>query len=104
MQYGQRLNVDLREVERDAVHYRSRASDAQGRAFPVLIVNTSAKGLMARCEAELAEGDRLRIALPAIGNVEAEVRWSLGGRIGVEFTEVIELTVYYEMLAALIRG
>ncbi|MDO7844393.1 PilZ domain-containing protein [Sphingomonas immobilis] len=104
MRYAQRLKVDLREVERDAVHYRSRASDAQGRAFPVLIVNTSAKGLMARCEAELVEGDRLRIALPAAGNVEAEVRWSLGGRIGVEFTEVIALPVYYEMLAALIRG
>ena len=104
MRYAQQVKVDLRQVERDAVHFRTRGVSAGGHAFPLLIVNTSAKGLMARCEAELAEGERLRIALPAAGNVEAEVRWSLGGRIGVEFTEVIALPVYYEMLAALIRG
>src|SRR3546814_8174744 len=52
-----------------------RSPDAQ--PLVMLIVNISAMGLMARCDAGYAVGDRLRITLPVVGVVVAEIRWSL---------------------------
>jgi hypothetical protein len=64
----------------------------------------SALGLMARCDMEYAIGDKLRVTLPVIGSIMAEIRWSLGGRIGCELDRAIELADYYDVLAALIKG
>src|SRR3546814_1471715 len=73
---------DGRAVGRDEVHYRARAFGPDAQPLVMLIVNISAMGLMARCDAGYAVGDRLRITLPVVGVVVAEIRWSLGGRIG----------------------
>ena len=51
---------DERSEPRDAVHHRTRAVHPDGRLLPLLIVNTSQSGFMARCEAACVEGDRLR--------------------------------------------
>src|SRR3546814_9838042 len=56
-------------------------------------------GLMARCDAGYAVGDRLRITLPVVGVVVAEIRWSLGGRIGCQLDRPIALSDYYDLLA-----
>lgn len=58
---------------------------------------------MARCEAPFAHGDRLRIMLPVVGVVVAEIRWALGGRIGVHFETGIDLASYYELLAIVMK-
>ena len=73
---------DRRLVERDEVHYRARAFGLDAQPVTLLIVNISPHGLMARCEKPFVEGDRMRVTLPAVGVVAAEVRWSLGGRLG----------------------
>jgi hypothetical protein len=95
---------DDRSVARDDVHYRARAFGPDAQPFPLLIVNISALGLMARSEAKLEAGDRLRIMLPVLGVVAAEVRWALGGRLGCELDKAIDLADYYELLAALVKG
>ena len=95
---------DERSATRDEVHFRTRVFGPDGRGRPILIVNISAAGLMARCDADFAVGERVRIALPVIGNVPGEIRWSLGGRIGCELDRPIELAAYYEVLAALVKG
>jgi len=95
---------DERSVTRDEVHFRTRVFGPDGRGHPILIVNISAAGLMARCEAEFAVGDRVKVALPVVGNVPGEIRWSLGGRIGCELDKAIDLASYYELLAALVKG
>ena len=70
-----------RQEPRDEVHHRARATDlASGCPLPMLVVNLSPGGLMARCEVPLTPGDRFRVVLPAAGT--REVRWALGGRIG----------------------
>ena len=66
-------------------------------------VVTSALGLMARCEGEFAVGDRLRLTLPVVGVVAAEVRWSLGGRVGCQLDQPIALSDYYALLAVMAR-
>lgn len=90
-----------RSVERDEVNYRARAFGPDAQPMTLHIVNVSAMGLMARCDTPHPPGSRLRISLPVVGVVGAEIRWSLGGRIGCELDRPIELSQYYEMLAAL---
>lgn len=95
---------ERRDVSRDEVHYRARAVSADGQSVGLLIVNLSAQGLMARTPRDHPVGERLTITLPVIGPITAEVRWSLGGRIGCELPRPIELADYYELLAAMVKG
>jgi hypothetical protein len=92
---------DLRNEPRDEVHYRARGTGPDGRQLQLLVVNMSARGLMARCEVEYPVGAVLRVQLPVIGAVDAEVRWSLGGRIGCQLDRTVPLAQYYSLLAAM---
>lgn len=94
---------DERSEPRDPVHHRTRAAHPDGRVLPMVIVNTSSNGLMARCEASCDAGDRLRVDLPVIGALLVEVRWALGGRLGCRFVQPLGLAEYYGVLAALGR-
>ncbi|MCW4461369.1 PilZ domain-containing protein [Sphingomonas sp. BT-65] len=95
--------TDRREIERDEVHYRARAFGPSAQPVTLLIVNISPHGLMARCETPFEEGDRLRVMLPVVGVAAAEVRWCLGGRLGVSFDIAIDLASYYELLAQMLK-
>lgn len=95
---------EKREVPRDEVHYRAKVYDDAAARVPLLVVNLSAQGLMARVDADRVVGERLHITLPVVGVVIAEVRWSLGGRIGCELARPIGMADYYELLAALLKG
>jgi hypothetical protein len=94
-------DIDKRGSPRDEVHYRTRAILPDGQSVQVLVVNMSARGLMARCDAPLVEGDRVRVRLPVVGTVAGDVRWALGGRFGCELEHTIALAPYMMMLAAM---
>jgi hypothetical protein len=98
-----RVQPDRRQSERDEVFYRTRASASGLGSFPAQVVNISANGFMARTETELAVGQSLTIRLPVVGEMKAEVRWSLGGRIGCQFARMIELASYLELLGVLLK-
>jgi hypothetical protein len=95
---------ERRDLPRDEVHFRAKAYGSDGVPFSVLIVNLSAQGMMARVDFDRPEGERLHISLPVLGSVIAEVRWSLGGRIGCELDRAIGMADYYEVLAAMLKG
>lgn len=101
---GNLAHADVRREERDDVHYRARAVGPESRQLALLIVNISPHGLMARCETCFEVGDRIHVNLPVVGSIEAEVRWSLGGRIGCQFDTAIELASYYDLVTTLVRG
>lgn len=96
--------LDERSEPREEVHHRTRATRADGASVEFLVVNISARGLMARSPATFQVGDRLRVRLPAVGQVSAEVRWSLGGRVGCQLDELIPLAEYFQLLAAIARS
>ncbi|MES1972356.1 MAG: PilZ domain-containing protein [Pseudomonadota bacterium] len=102
--FGSAKPIEDRGTTRDEVHYRTRAFGPDARPVSLLIVNISALGLMARCDAPCKVGDRLTVTLPIVGVVIAEIRWSLGGRIGCELDQPIDLASYYDLLAVLLRG
>ena len=87
---------------RDETHHRARATDlAAGCPLPMLVVNMSPQGMMARCEVPLTAGDRFRVVLPVAGVREAEVRWALGGRIGCRFESAVPADLYHAVLLAM---
>lgn len=96
--------AEKRDVPRDEVDYRARAHSGDGQPLSLQIVNLSAQGLMARVTGDRPVGERLRVSLPVVGAIVAEVRWSLGGRIGCELDRPIGMANYYELLAALVKG
>ncbi|RYY26802.1 MAG: PilZ domain-containing protein [Sphingomonadales bacterium] len=96
--------AEVRREGRDDVHYRARAFGPDAKQHTFLIVNISPHGLMARCDHCFEIGDRVRIQLPVIGVAVAEIRWSLGGRLGAQFDTAIDLAGYYELIATLMRA
>lgn len=104
MAISARDSIDERSGPRDEVHFRTRGTRTDGLPMDLLIVNISAKGLMARCEAPVEVGDRVRVRLPAVGQMPAEVRWSLGGRIGCQLDDTIPLADYFQLLAAMAKA
>lgn len=100
---GNLAYADVRREMRDDVHYRARAFGPDAKQLSLVIVNISPHGLMARCDANLEVGDRIRINLPAVGTVAADIRWSLGGRIGCQFDAAIDLAGYYELIAIVVK-
>ena len=101
---GNLAYAEIRREGRDDVHYRARGFGPDARQLNLVIVNLSPHGLMARCERQLEIGDRIRVVLPIVGPVAAEIRWSLGGRIGCQFDQAIELAGYYELIAVVVKA
>ena len=96
--------ADSRALARDEVHYRARAFGPDARQVSLLIVNLSAMGLMARTDAPYKVGERMRVTLPVVGVVVAEIRWTLGGRMGCELDQSIDLADYYDLLAVMLKA
>ena len=101
--FDQQSGGDRREIGRDEVSYRTRATAPGGFTALLHVVNVSAAGFMARCEHELVPGEKLTVVLPVVGTVPAEVKWALGGRIGCQFDRAIDLAPYLGLLAEMVK-
>ena len=87
-----------RIAPRDETWRRVRVADANGARLPALVVNLSPHGLMARVDEVVAVGEVLTFDLPHVGPQRAEVRWSLGGRVGCKFQHAIPADDYTRVL------
>ncbi|TCP35039.1 PilZ domain-containing protein [Sphingomonas sp. BK235] len=86
---------------RDETLCRTWLFDAGGARHSVTVVNASLNGFMARAEADLSIGERVVLTLPVIGDRTAEIRWSLGGRVGAKFAQELPASLYPCALAAM---
>ncbi|WP_150292212.1 PilZ domain-containing protein [Sphingobium estronivorans] len=91
-------SIDQRRVPRDLVDMVSHIT-ADGRTHGARIINISPLGLMSRTDAQLDIGQRITIWLPVAKDHAGEVRWAEDGRLGVEFLERIEQSMYDAMLS-----
>ena len=64
--------------------------ELEGERMPVQISDVSENGLGGRSNAPLAIGAEALVALPQIGPVPVQIRWSLGGRFGARFQTRVE--------------
>lgn len=71
---------DRHPVEVDAVVHRT-----DGSKSPVKLSNFSDEGCRIEADGEFRIGERLQIAIPRMGHVKAQVRWSLPGSAGARF-------------------
>ena len=93
-------SFDDRSEPRDEVYHRTRATLADQRSVPIVVVNLSPHGMMARIDTDIAAGEWMRVHLPVVGLITAAVRWSLGGRMGCQFDRSIDPRDYGKLLAA----
>jgi len=71
---------DRHPVGIDAVVHR-----ADGSKSPVKLTNFSDEGCRIEAPDEFRIGERLQIAIPRMGQVKAQVRWSATGSAGARF-------------------
>jgi len=71
---------DRHAVEIDAVVYRD-----DGSKQPVTLSNFSDEGCRIEGGSDFRIGERLQIAIPRMGQVKAQIRWSLPGSAGARF-------------------
>lgn len=71
---------DRQPVEIDATVYRLDGSKAS-----VKLTNFTEEGCRIESDSDLQIGERLAIALPRMGQIKAQVRWSLPGSAGAKF-------------------
>ena len=71
---------DRRQVRVTAVAYL-----ADGTAVAVRVTNISYEGCELETDATLPIGEKLKIALPRLGEIYAQVRWALEGKAGIHF-------------------
>jgi hypothetical protein len=71
---------DRLSVAIDAVALR-----ADGTKAPVKVIDYSEHGCRLETDAEFGIGERLQIAMPRMGNVKAQVRWAIHGKVGARF-------------------
>ena len=93
-----------RQVVRDEVDFIT-LSTLNGRIKDrVRVVDLSPLGFSVRSSASAIRGDRLRLLLPVVGDVEAQVAWALKGCMGGWFTRPIAHDSYALLLAAVKTG
>ena len=71
---------DRHPVEIDAV-----VQHTDGRKEPVRLSNFSDEGCRIESDGEFHVGERLRISIPRMGHIKAQVRWSTPGSVGARF-------------------
>jgi hypothetical protein len=77
---------DRHDIKVDAVVHRADGSEAQVR-----LTNVSDEGCRMATSDDFLIGERLSIAIPGMGKVEAQVRWALPGSAGAKFLSKSEL-------------
>jgi diguanylate cyclase (GGDEF)-like protein len=70
---------------------RNGTLEHAGDTLPVRLRNISAEGAMVECERPLTPDSRVLLDLEEGGRLDADVRWSQRGQIGLRFDEPFEL-------------
>ena len=78
-------NANRRRSPREDVTADTLMSDGEGRLSGLKLLNLSADGFMGLADVNLREREPIRVDMPALGWVEAEVVWVLGDRVGGAF-------------------
>jgi hypothetical protein len=80
-----------RQAERVAVDAPARLRPNSWSSVEATMLDLSALGFRARCEARMQPGAGVSLDIPGIGSVEAQVEWHRAGEFGARFVEPIDL-------------
>ena len=88
----------MRRATRHPVDYRVIAEHRTRGDVMLHVANISAQGFMVDNAPGLARGDRLTLALPGIGRIEAYVMWVSEERAGFQFERIIRLDAFVGLI------
>ncbi len=94
---------EKRVDDRVAVFHRTRAIGPERQSLALVIVDLSISGMMARCDIAFIPGVHIQVKLPVLGEHQARICRSLGGRVGLAFCPALGVDQYAALLAALDR-
>jgi len=81
--------VNRRRAAREEIHADTLMTDREGRLSGVRLLNLSEDGFMAITDMDQCEREPIRIDMPIVGWVRADIVWVLGERIGAAFREAL---------------
>jgi hypothetical protein len=80
-----------RRSERLPVDAETRLRPNSWSSLQIRMLDLSAAGFRAQCDARLQPGGSVSLDIPGIGSVEAQVEWQRGDQFGARFYAPIEL-------------
>lgn len=80
-----------RKAERLQLDTEARLRPNDWSSLQVKMLDLSASGFRAECEARVQPGGSVSLDVPGIGAVEAQVEWQRGSQFGARFFAPIEL-------------
>ncbi|HYE28209.1 MAG TPA: PilZ domain-containing protein [Allosphingosinicella sp.] len=83
--------VGGRKAERLALDAETRLRPNSWSSLLIRMLDLSASGFRAECEARVRPGGSVSLDIPGIGSVEAQVEWQRGDQFGARFFAPIAL-------------
>ncbi len=80
-------HINRRRAAREDIRADTLMTDREGRLSGVRLLNLSEDGFMAITDMDQCEREPIRIDMPVVGWVRADIVWVLGERIGAAFRE-----------------
>lgn len=96
--------LNRRQHEREDVFLHTVISIGRDDYVPADLVNISTSGFLVRCNRSFQRKDRLRIALPMLGDMPAEVMWCLAGCVGCQLVYPVKEQDFPRLLAEIRRA
>jgi hypothetical protein len=81
-----------RRAERLSVDEAARLASSAAYEVEVQVRNLSPCGFMAECDEKVGIGSFVTLDIPGLGQVQAQVRWQIGAKMGGMFNDPISLT------------
>lgn len=97
------LGLERRRFPRDPVSWPTTVNGSGGGA-DVRVLDISPIGFSAGCPRPFAEDERIRVTLPVIGQVDADIVWCMAGHFGACFTRPTPGDTYARLLQAMRGG
>jgi PilZ domain len=84
------FDVERRKSDRSDVAIQTCIQRRNRELIHIHISNISQTGVMGRCEAPFAERDLVKIDIPGLGWVTAQVVWAMNDQYGFNFDRQLE--------------
>jgi len=85
------VDFKVRRNARRPVGAAARLGDRAEYHIEVNVQNVSSCGFMAECATAVPIGSYVKLDVPGVGSVDAQVRWQIGTRMGGMFLDPISL-------------
>ncbi len=80
-------NVNRRRTQREDIAADTLMTDRENRLSGIKLLNLSEDGFMAVTDMDQCEREPIRVDMPMVGWVRADIVWVLGERIGAQFRQ-----------------